>query len=47
MKSISGIVIGLILVLIFGRFIPLVLLALLLVLPLLIIKDCIEEGKFL
>ena len=47
MKSASGIVIGLILVIIFGRFIPLMLVALLVLLPVIIIKDCIKEGKFL
>ena len=47
MKSASGVVIGLILVAVFGRLIPIALLALVIILPILIIKDCIKEGKFL
>ena len=47
MKSASGVVIGLILVAIFGRLIPIALLALLIILPVIIIKNAIKEGKFL
>ena len=47
MKSASGVVIGLILVVLFGRLIPLALLALLIILPVIIIKNAIKEGKFL
>ena len=44
---ISDIVIGLIAVILIGRFIPLLLVALILVIPVVIIKSAIKEGKFL
>ena len=47
MKSASGVVIALILVAIFGRLIPIALLALVIILPVIIIKNAIKEGKFL
>ena len=47
MKSASGVVIALILVAIFGRLIPIALLALVILLPIIIIKNAIKEGKFL
>ncbi len=47
MKSASGVVIGLILVAVFGRLIPIALLALVIILPVIIITNAIKEGKFL
>lgn len=44
---ISDIFIGLIVVMLIGRFIPLLLVALILVIPVVIIKSAIKEGKFL
>ena len=44
---ISDIFIGLIIVMLIGRFIPLLLVALILVIPVVIIKSAIKEGKFL
>ena len=44
---ISDIFIGLIIVMLIGRFIPLLLVALILIIPVIIIKSAIKEGKFL
>ena len=47
MRSASRIIIGFILALIFGRFVPLLLVLLILFLPVVIINNAIKEGKFL
>lgn len=44
---ISDIFIGILLAVLIGRFIPLLLVALILVIPVVIIKSAIKEGKFL
>lgn len=45
--KVSDIFIGILLAVLIGRFIPLLLVALILVIPVIIIQSAIKEGKFL
>ena len=47
MKSAAGIVIAFILTVLFGRLIPIVLLALILIFPVVVFKTAVKEGKSL